>query len=60
MVWSVVLWYGETSTTTGGEASNVGSDPCPKGCVCTAQRVDCSNLNLTTIPSDIGPKTSIL
>ncbi|XP_055929903.1 leucine-rich repeat-containing G-protein coupled receptor 5-like isoform X1 [Argiope bruennichi] len=52
------------STSLTSEMTPPTSQPCPKDCVCSgnpdALRVDCSNLNLTSVPPDIGPMTSIL
>ncbi|XP_028854532.1 leucine-rich repeats and immunoglobulin-like domains protein 1 [Denticeps clupeoides] len=38
-----------------------GSDaPCPGSCTCTADRVDCSGLDLTEIPRDLPSRTGAL
>ncbi|GIY11210.1 hypothetical protein CDAR_52871 [Caerostris darwini] len=52
------------SISTTSEMTEPPSEPCPKDCVCSgnpdAIRVDCSNLNITRVPPDIGLMTSIL
>ncbi|GFT14497.1 hypothetical protein NPIL_343311 [Nephila pilipes] len=52
------------STSMIREMTAPATEQCPKDCVCSgnpdAIRVDCSNLNLTSVPTDIGPMTSIL
>ncbi|KFM64537.1 hypothetical protein X975_10114, partial [Stegodyphus mimosarum] len=57
------LWC-SASTRMMSEVTPAADEPCPKHCVCSgnpdAIRVDCSNLNLTTVPADIGYRTAIL
>ncbi|XP_015924639.2 leucine-rich repeat-containing G-protein coupled receptor 5 [Parasteatoda tepidariorum] len=58
----IVLFCSTTGVTI--DVTPLPQDPCPRSCVCSgnpdAIRVDCSNVNFTEVPQDIGIMTSIL
>ncbi|KAG8201684.1 hypothetical protein JTE90_012749 [Oedothorax gibbosus] len=54
------LFFGVNPSTS----RETSVEPCPKACVCSGNpdslKVDCSNLNLTSVPSNISSKASLL